>query len=45
VWAICASGFRSAIAASLMDAAGVPVRLVGKGGVGDWLRTCLEAPE
>jgi rhodanese-related sulfurtransferase/glyoxylase-like metal-dependent hydrolase (beta-lactamase superfamily II) len=44
VWTICATGFRAAIATSVMDAAGVPVRLVAKGGVEDWLRTCLEAP-
>jgi rhodanese-related sulfurtransferase len=30
---VCASGYRSAMAASLLDRAGIPVRLVAKGGV------------
>jgi hydroxyacylglutathione hydrolase len=45
VWTICATGFRSSIAASLMDGAGVPVRLVARGGVEEWLRTCGERSE
>jgi hydroxyacylglutathione hydrolase len=40
VWAICASGHRSSMAASLLDREGVPVRLVGKGGVRDFLDVC-----
>jgi rhodanese-related sulfurtransferase len=34
----CASGHRSAIAASLLDAAGIPVRLLARGGVPDAMR-------
>jgi rhodanese-related sulfurtransferase len=44
-WAICATGHRASIAASLLDAAGIPVRLVARGGVEDWLRLCLAQPE
>lgn len=40
VWVICSNGHRAAIAASLLDRAGVPVRLVGKGGVGEWRVRC-----
>lgn len=40
VWAICASGRRASIAASLMDREGIPVRLVSRGGVSDWLGSC-----
>jgi glyoxylase-like metal-dependent hydrolase (beta-lactamase superfamily II)/rhodanese-related sulfurtransferase len=40
VWTACASGHRAAIAASLLDRAGVPVRLVAKGGVPEWLARC-----
>ena len=40
VWAICASGQRSAIAASLLDREGVPARLVDGTGVPEFLRTC-----
>jgi hydroxyacylglutathione hydrolase len=40
VWTICASGHRAALAASILDAAGYPVRLVGDGGVQDWLAAC-----
>jgi hydroxyacylglutathione hydrolase len=40
VWAICASGLRAAIAASLLDAAGRPVRLVAERGVTDLLAEC-----
>ena len=39
-WAICASGLRAAIAASLIDAAGRPVRLVAERGVTDLLAEC-----
>jgi hydroxyacylglutathione hydrolase len=37
VWTICASGHRAAIAASLLDRDGIPVRLVTPGGVPDVL--------
>jgi glyoxylase-like metal-dependent hydrolase (beta-lactamase superfamily II)/rhodanese-related sulfurtransferase len=40
VWVICSNGHRAAIAASLLDRAGVPVRLVGQGGVGEWRAQC-----
>lgn len=40
VWSVCASGQRASIAASLLDRAGVPVRLVARGGVPDWLAGC-----
>jgi hydroxyacylglutathione hydrolase len=40
VWTTCAGGYRSAIAASLLDRAGVPVRVVAKGGVPEWLARC-----
>ena len=43
VWAVCASGFRASIAASLLDAAGVPVKLVARGGVPDALARGLTA--
>jgi glyoxylase-like metal-dependent hydrolase (beta-lactamase superfamily II)/rhodanese-related sulfurtransferase len=36
---VCKSGQRSAIAASLLDGAGVKVRFVGVGGVPDWEQT------
>ena len=42
-WAICRTGHRSAMAASLLDGAGIPVRLVTTGGVPDWLATCVPA--
>jgi hydroxyacylglutathione hydrolase len=40
VWAICASGHRSAMAASMLDGEGIPTRLVGTGGVRDLLARC-----
>lgn len=40
VWVICSNGHRAAIAASLLDRAAVPVRLVGDGGVGQWRVRC-----
>ena len=40
VWTACAGGYRSAIAASLLDRAGVPVRVIAKGGVPEWLARC-----
>ena len=35
----CRSGRRAGIAASLLDAAGLEVRLVARGGAGDWPAT------
>jgi hydroxyacylglutathione hydrolase len=40
VWTACASGHRASIAASVLDRAGVPVRLVARGGVPEWLARC-----
>lgn len=40
VWAICASGQRSGIAASLLDRAGKRVRLVNGGGVKEYVAAC-----
>jgi glyoxylase-like metal-dependent hydrolase (beta-lactamase superfamily II)/rhodanese-related sulfurtransferase len=40
VWVICSNGHRAAIAASMLDGAGIPVRLVGNGGVGEWRARC-----
>ncbi|HSG86391.1 MAG TPA: rhodanese-like domain-containing protein [Candidatus Limnocylindrales bacterium] len=36
-WVVCVSGYRAAIGASLLDAAGIPVRLVAAGGVVGWV--------
>jgi rhodanese-related sulfurtransferase len=45
VWTACASGHRASIAASLLDRAGVPVRLLAHGGVPEWLARCYpQAP-
>jgi len=43
VWVICSNGHRASIAASLLDRAGIPVRLVGIGGVGEWRVRCRSA--
>lgn len=40
VWIICSNGHRASVAASWLDRAGVPVRLVGTGGVGEWRVKC-----
>jgi hydroxyacylglutathione hydrolase len=40
VWIICSNGHRASIAASWLDRAGLPVRLVGTGGVGEWRVKC-----
>jgi glyoxylase-like metal-dependent hydrolase (beta-lactamase superfamily II)/rhodanese-related sulfurtransferase len=40
VWAACASGHRSAMAASMLDGAGVPVTLLARGGIRDVLKRC-----
>jgi hydroxyacylglutathione hydrolase len=39
-WVICATGHRSSIAASLLDGAGIPARLVDGTGVKEFLRHC-----
>jgi rhodanese-related sulfurtransferase len=41
LWVACASGHRAAIAASLLDRAGFPVRLVAQGGIPEWLARCF----
>jgi glyoxylase-like metal-dependent hydrolase (beta-lactamase superfamily II)/rhodanese-related sulfurtransferase len=41
---VCASGYRSSMAASVLDAAGLPVRLVGRGGVPQALRRLRSSP-
>jgi rhodanese-related sulfurtransferase len=40
LWTACTSGHRASIAASLLDRAGLPVKLVARGGVADWLAEC-----
>lgn len=40
VWVVCASGYRASIAASLLDRAWFQARLVGRGGVPEWLARC-----
>ena len=40
VWLVCSNGHRAAIAASLLDAVGTPVTLVGSGGVGEVRQRC-----
>jgi len=40
VWAACASGHRSAMAASMLDGAGIPVTLLAEGGIRDVLKRC-----
>jgi hydroxyacylglutathione hydrolase len=39
-WVICSNGHRASIAASLLDGAGIPVRLIGAGSVGQWRQHC-----
>jgi hydroxyacylglutathione hydrolase len=39
VWTVCSNGHRASIAASLLDRAGVPVRLIAHDGVSEWHRT------
>lgn len=41
LWVACASGYRASIAASLLDRAGLAVRLVAQGGVPEWLARCF----
>ena len=40
VWAACASGHRSAMAASMLDGASIPVTLLAEGGIRDVLKRC-----
>ena len=42
-WVVCSNGHRASIAASLLDRAGIPVRLVSTGGVGEWRARCRPA--
>jgi hydroxyacylglutathione hydrolase len=42
-WVACASGQRASLAASVLDAAGVPVVLVGRQGIGEWVRRFARA--
>ncbi len=42
-WVICSNGHRASIAASLLDRAGIPTRLIGEGGVGEWRQRCAPA--
>lgn len=43
-WSIaCVSGYRSAIAASILDAKGLSVRLIASGGIPDFLAQCPDA--
>jgi glyoxylase-like metal-dependent hydrolase (beta-lactamase superfamily II)/rhodanese-related sulfurtransferase len=43
-WVVCSNGHRASIAASLLDRAGIPVHLVGEGGVGEWRARCRPVP-
>lgn len=43
-WVICSNGHRASIAASLVDAAGIPVRLIGAGSVTEYRRHCRQVP-
>jgi glyoxylase-like metal-dependent hydrolase (beta-lactamase superfamily II)/rhodanese-related sulfurtransferase len=44
-WVICSNGHRASIAASLLDRAGIPVRLVGAGSVAEWRQRCRPAAD
>lgn len=37
LWVVCTTGHRATIAASLLDRAGIPVRLVSRGGTVGWI--------
>jgi len=39
-WTVCATGHRASTAASLLDRAGVRVRVVARGGFPDWAAQC-----
>ncbi|HSL33850.1 MAG TPA: MBL fold metallo-hydrolase [Candidatus Limnocylindrales bacterium] len=42
LWVVCTTGHRATIAASLLDRAGVPVRLVARGGTVGWIERFVE---
>lgn len=42
-WVICSNGHRASIAASLLDRAEIPVRLINTEGVAEWLVRCRPA--
>ncbi|HEY5988657.1 MAG TPA: MBL fold metallo-hydrolase [Streptosporangiaceae bacterium] len=44
VWVICSNGHRASIAASLLDAAGIQVRLIGAGSVAQCRQHCGQIP-
>jgi glyoxylase-like metal-dependent hydrolase (beta-lactamase superfamily II)/rhodanese-related sulfurtransferase len=44
VWVVCSNGHRAAIAASMLDAAGVRTVMVGSGGVGEVRQRCAAQP-
>ena len=41
LWVVCAGGRRASLAASLLDRAGIPLRLIAQSGVPEWLAHCL----
>jgi rhodanese-related sulfurtransferase/glyoxylase-like metal-dependent hydrolase (beta-lactamase superfamily II) len=41
IWVACAGGRRASIAASFLDRAGLPVRLIAQGGIPEWLAHCM----
>ena len=41
LWVMCAGGRRASLAASLLDRAGIPLRLIAQGGVPEWLAHCF----
>jgi glyoxylase-like metal-dependent hydrolase (beta-lactamase superfamily II)/rhodanese-related sulfurtransferase len=43
-WVICSNGHRASIAASLLDAAKIPVRLIGSGSVTEYRQHCKQVP-
>jgi rhodanese-related sulfurtransferase len=43
LWVVCTTGHRAAIGASLLDRAGMPVRLVGRGGTVGWMERILSS--
>lgn len=43
-WVICSNGHRASIAASLLDAAGIPVHLIGAGSVAEYRQHCKQVP-
>lgn len=43
IWVVCTTGHRATIAASLLDRAGIPVRLVARGGTVGWIERFEES--